>query len=150
MRGRHASATANPHLFDVVEAVDANQWTACMNDVPRARKLGPALLRGWKRRCPACGQGALLKGYLAPVSTCSACGEALGRYHAADFAPYIVTFLVGLVFTPISVFASLSYGDNIWLLSAVVAAALASALWLLPHIKGAAIAMLWAVDVHNA
>lgn len=118
--------------------------------VRHARKLAPALLRGLRNRCPACARGALLKAYLTPIDTCAACGAALGRYQAADFAPYIVTFLMGLIFTPISVVAALADGDNIWLIAAVVGAALATALLLLPRIKGAAIAMLWALDVDNA
>lgn len=106
--------------------------------------------RGFVGRCPACGRGALLHGYIAPRAQCSDCGETLSRYQAADFAPYLVTFFVGLVFTPLTVTVALSPANSNTLLAALMSAAVLSALLLLPRVKGAAIAMLWALDVPNA
>ena len=115
-----------------------------------ARSLLRAVRRGFVGRCPACGRGALLHGYIAPRAQCSACGEALSRYQAADFAPYLVTFFIGLVFTPLTVTVALSPANSNTLLAALMSAAVLSALLLLPRVKGAAIAMLWALDVPNA
>ena len=47
---------------------------ANVDEEPRA--LRPALMRGWRRRCPRCGRGALLKGYLKVGSTCPSCWSA--------------------------------------------------------------------------
>lgn len=114
------------------------------------RPLIRAVSRGFLGRCPACGRGALLRGYLAPRAQCSSCGETLSQYQAADFAPYLVTFFVGLVFTPLTVAVAMSANANNTLLGALMGAAVLSALLLLPRVKGASIAMLWALDVYNA
>jgi len=117
---------------------------------PRERKrdVVRALLRGLLGRCPQCGRGRLIIGYIAPVSTCSVCGEALAPYQTADFAPYLVVFVVGLIFTPLIVLLSLSSTGN-GEAAVVAAAALASALILLPRAKGAAVALLWALDIRS-
>ncbi len=58
------------------------------------------MLRGLRGRCPKCGRGRLLRGYMTPVATCTACSENLSPYLTADFASYTVMFLVGLLATP--------------------------------------------------
>lgn len=112
------------------------------------RRLGVALQRGLRGRCAACGEGRLLRNYIAPNATCSACGEDLSRYQAADFAPYLVTFLVGLIFTPLTLVLT-AHGANDLALPVLLVAAVASAILLLPLIKGAALALLWAVNETN-
>ncbi|MCC6789953.1 MAG: DUF983 domain-containing protein [Hyphomonadaceae bacterium] len=112
------------------------------------RRLGLALQRGLRGRCAACGKGRLLRSYLTPNAECSECGEDLSRYQAADFAPYIVTFLVGLVFTPLALVLTAN-GASDFTLPIVLLAAVVSAVLLLPPIKGAALALLWAVNETN-
>ena len=114
-----------------------------------ARVLGRAIMRGFIGRCPACGRGPVIRGYISPVAACSVCGEDLARYQTADFAPYLVTFFVGLVFTPLTFVLSLEETLADWALYATIAAALATAFVLLPRTKGAAIGLLWALDVPN-
>jgi uncharacterized protein (DUF983 family) len=112
------------------------------------RRLGRALLRGLRGRCAACGKGRLLRNYIAPIATCSVCGEDLSRYQAADFAPYLVTFLVGLIFTPLTLVLTAN-GANDFALPLLLIAAVGCAMLLLPPIKGAALALLWALDETN-
>jgi uncharacterized protein (DUF983 family) len=78
---------------------------------------------------------------------CTTCGEDLTLFQTADFAPYLVVFFIGLVFTPLVLAMSLnaSFGD--WALMPTLGAALGVALVLLPRMKGAAIGLLWALDV---
>lgn len=113
------------------------------------RALRRALVRGFIGRCPACGRGAVIRGYISPVAACAACGEDLSRYQTADFAPYIVTFFVGLVFTPVAFVLSLDEALGDWALYVTIAAALLTAVLLLPRTKGAAIGLLWALDTPN-
>ncbi len=113
------------------------------------RALGRAIARGFIGRCPACGRGAVIRGYISPVATCNACGEDLARYQTADFAPYIVTFFVGLVFTPLTFVLSLDEALGDWALYVTIGAALLTAILLLPRTKGAAIGLLWALDIPN-
>lgn len=112
------------------------------------RRLGVALQRGARGRCPACGKGRLLRNYLTPNARCSECGEDLSRYQAADFAPYLVTFLVGLIFTPLTLVLT-AHGANELMLPVLLLAAVVSAVLLLPPVKGAALGLLWAVDETN-
>lgn len=112
------------------------------------RRLGLALQRGLRGRCAACGKGRILRNYLTPNAECSVCGEDLSRYQAADFAPYIVTFLVGLVFTPLALVLTANGASDLKL-PIILLAAVVSAVLLLPPIKGAALALLWAVNETN-
>ncbi len=79
------------------------------------RDLARAVARGFRGRCPRCGQGRLLAGYISPVSECAICGEHLQPCQTADFAPYLVVFAIALT--------------------------------LPPRAKGAAIALLWTLDI---
>lgn len=111
------------------------------------RDVGRAVARGFRGRCPRCGQGRLLSGYISPVADCPRCGEHLRPYQTADFAPYLVVFANGLIFTPVIVVLSMSPYGSVWLTALLVLVALANALTLLPRAKGAAIALLWALDI---
>ena len=114
---------------------------------PEDRSLLQAVGRGFFGRCPACGHGAVLAGYIKPAARCLICGENLAPYQTADFAPYLVTFAIGLIFTPLMVVTTLRHPQSPMILYAFMAAALVSALVLLPRAKGAAIGILWALDV---
>ncbi len=113
-----------------------------------ARALGPALRNGLRRRCPACGQGALFAGYLRPVAACGECGEALGHIRADDFPPYIAILVAGHVVVPLLLFAEQNWTPPLWL-QALVWPALALALIaaLLPVAKGGVLAAMWALGL---
>jgi uncharacterized protein (DUF983 family) len=102
--------------------------------------------RGLRGRCPACGKGRLFSGYLAQALECGSCGEDLSSYRTADFAPYLVTFAIGLVFTPLALVLSASPYSSALLVPLLALLALACAAVLLPRAKGAALALLWALD----
>lgn len=111
------------------------------------RALWSAVARGFVGRCPRCGRGRLFRGYVRPAPTCTPCGEDLTPYQTADFAPYLVVFFIGLVFTPLVLAMSLNPNFGDWALMPTLGAALGVALVLLPRTKGAAIGLLWALDV---
>jgi uncharacterized protein (DUF983 family) len=48
------------------------------------RPMRPAMLRGWRRRCPNCGAGPLLSGYLSARDACPVCGEDFHHQRADD------------------------------------------------------------------
>ncbi|MDZ4775794.1 MAG: DUF983 domain-containing protein [Alphaproteobacteria bacterium] len=114
-----------------------------------ARPLLPALGRGFTGRCPACGKGGILEGYIAPFARCTSCGEDLRHYQTADFAPYLVTFMTGLIFTPLTVAIAVRMPDNPYVPWVLLGSAVAFTLMLLPRMKGAAIALLWSLDAPN-
>jgi uncharacterized protein (DUF983 family) len=105
------------------------------------------ILRGLRRRCPRCGSGKLLRAYLKPVDSCSACGEPFGHMRADDFPPYLTIVIVGHVIVPLVLLAhqqGLSSGMQIALW---VPAALALTLLLLPRCKGAIIGLMWSLGM---
>lgn len=122
--------------------------SASSDDKSAGRNLGAALTRGFRGRCPACGKGHVLQGYIFPRTECESCRENLAPYQSADFAPYLVTFAIGLTFTPLILIATMLWDVPAPLaLTVGLSAALACALTLLPRMKGAAIGLLWALDV---
>ena len=50
------------------------------------REIWPAIVRGAKAKCPACGIGSMFEGYLTVRDECPHCGEEL-HHHRADDAP---------------------------------------------------------------
>lgn len=111
--------------------------------------MAQALWRGFCGRCPRCGQGRLLTGYIAPVAACGVCGEDMTPFRTADFAPYLVVFVIGLVFTPLTIAFSMREDGRGSVIFLLLAAAVTMALILLPRAKGAAIALLWALGVRQ-
>src|SRR6185312_4199206 len=64
-----------------------------------------AMLRGFRRRCPRCGQGALFKGVLTLADSCSCCGETLGDIRADDIPAYFTILIVGHIVVPLLLWA---------------------------------------------
>jgi uncharacterized protein (DUF983 family) len=114
------------------------------------RPLGPALRLGWRRRCPACGAGALLNGYLRVRDACPACGEALHHHRADDGPAYLTILVVGHVMAPALLFAYATFRpDPLVLASLLSVATVALSLVLLPRFKGAIVAYQWSRRMHG-
>lgn len=114
------------------------------------RPLGPALVRGWRGRCPNCGGGPILEGYLRVRAHCPSCGEALHHHRADDLPAWatilIVGHLVGFGFFHVE----MAYQPPIWVHWAIwPALAVGLVMWLLPHVKGAVVAMQWSRRMHG-
>ncbi len=113
------------------------------------RALGPALARGLRRRCPACGEGALFEGYLAVRPTCPGCGETLSHHRADDAPAWATMLVVGHVMVPMILavrgwaIPTLAHS----LLWPLVAGGLC--LLLLPRVKGAIVGWQWAQRMHG-
>lgn len=105
-----------------------------------------ALFRGWHGRCPRCGQGRLFGSYLKMTGRCDSCDLALEPYRADDAPAYFTIFVVGHIIVPL-VLVLERYGDQppLWVHALLwLPLSVALALYLLPHIKGTVIALLWA------
>ncbi len=115
--------------------------------MPPARvELWTTLLRGWHGKCPRCGVGRLFASFLKMRSHCPACDLALEPYRADDAPAYFTILVVGHVVVPL-VLAVERYGDHppLWFHAVLwLPLSVALALYLLPHIKGTVIALLWA------
>ena len=114
------------------------------------RPLHPALMRGWRRRCPGCGTGPLLKGYLAVRAECPACGEVLHHHRADDGPAYLTILIVGHLMAPVILISFIRWRpDPLVLASALTIGGVALALYLLPRLKGLIVAVQWAKRMHG-
>jgi len=64
------------------------------------RSMKRSLLRGWRRKCPNCGAGPMLKSYLKVNDTCTVCGQELFHHRADDGPAYLTILLVGHLLAP--------------------------------------------------
>ena len=133
------------------QVVGAGTIVAARADAGGTREVGVALRRGFSRRCPACGEGALFEGYLAVVPACASCHADMTPQRADDAPAYVTIAIVGHV-----VVGGYLLADDLWPdlpmgVSMVLwpAIALALSLWLLPRVKGALIGVQWAFRMHG-
>lgn len=114
------------------------------------RPMRPAMWRGWRRRCPSCGEGALLKGYLKVRDTCPSCGEDLSHHRADDGPAYLTILIVGHLMAPLIMWAFVTWRPDPLVLSGTFAAGcVALSLFLLPRLKGVIVAIQWAKRMHG-
>jgi uncharacterized protein (DUF983 family) len=114
-------------------------------DLLAERPVKPALLRGWRRRCPACGEGRMMSGYLAVAPACPACGEDLTPQRADDGPAYATILIVGHLAAPLMLWVYTAYRPSPAVFATTFAlGAVVLSLWLLPRLKGAFVALQWA------
>jgi uncharacterized protein (DUF983 family) len=114
------------------------------------REIGSALARGLRRRCPACGQGALFTGYLTVKHACPTCGEALHHNRADDAPAWATMLIVGHLMVPLILAAREMPDVPVWAHSLFwPMVALGLCLALLPRIKGAVVGYQWATRMHG-
>ncbi|GAB4264268.1 MAG: DUF983 domain-containing protein [Pararhodobacter sp.] len=114
------------------------------------RPLWPALRRGWARRCPACGKGHMLTGFLKVADTCPECGEDLSHQRADDGPAYLTILVVGKVVMALYLVVYMAFGPDPWVMIVLCwSVALGLALWLLPRFKGALVALQWSRRMHG-
>jgi len=124
---------------------DSAAFTATTAPVRSRRR---SLMRGFCRRCPACGGGALFAGYLRVRPACAECGQALETFRADDAPAYFTVAIVGHA----AVFGALLSEQNLapplWAQAGFwLPATLIATLALLPRVKGALIGLQWALDL---
>ena len=115
------------------------------------RPAWPAVTRGLRGRCPACGEGRLLHHYIKVVDACSACGEEMHHHRADDFPAYLTILVVGHVlagamFTVDETWPDLPLTFHFILWPTLV---VLMSLWLLPIVKGGLVAYQWALRMHG-
>ena len=112
--------------------------------------LATAILRGIQRRCPACGIGRSLRGYLKVRERCESCGEKLGHIRADDIPPYATIFLVGHIIVPLVLWTEKAYASPLpvqmigWGLATGVLTLL-----FLPFVKGGVVGLMWSLGLQG-
>jgi uncharacterized protein (DUF983 family) len=119
-------------------------------DTEDDRPLRPALFRGWRRRCPQCGSGPMLRSYLKVRDACPVCGEAFHHHRADDGPAYLTILVVGHIMAPSLLLAfELFRPDPLILATAFTIGCVALSLFLLPRLKGMIVAFQWAKRMHG-
>ena len=120
------------------------------HDAYAERPMWPALRRGWARRCPSCGSGPLLRGYLKVRENCPCCGEDMHHQRADDGPAYLTILIVGHLLAPLLMVVFVKYRpEPITLMTIFSVGTVALSLYLLPRLKGAMIGMQWAKRMHG-
>ncbi|MEO9515559.1 MAG: DUF983 domain-containing protein [Paracoccaceae bacterium] len=114
------------------------------------RPLKRALFNGWRRRCPKCGQGPLLRGYLKVRDDCPVCRQEFHHHRADDGPAYLTILLVGHLIIPVLHYAFVTWRPEPLVLFTIFAVgSVALSLYLLPRLKGAVIGFQWARGMHG-
>jgi uncharacterized protein (DUF983 family) len=114
------------------------------------RDLWPALRRGFRRKCPNCGAGPLMKSYLKVRDTCTVCREEFSHHRADDGPAYLTILIVGHLMAPTLLIAFIHFRPEPLVLFTIFAIGCVSlSLYLLPRLKGAIVAFQWARFMHG-
>jgi len=109
-----------------------------------------AMLRGFRGRCPNCGEGRMFRAFLKVADECPACGEELHHHRADDFPAYLVIVIVGHVLIPIVLAVETEFAPSYWVhLALWLPAVLIMTLGLLQPVKGAIVAGQWYGGMHG-
>jgi uncharacterized protein (DUF983 family) len=74
-----------------------------------------AILRGLRCRCPRCGEGALLEGFLTLRPRCESCGLDYGFADAGDGPAVFVIFISGFIVVFAALLVEFIYKPPYWL-----------------------------------
>ncbi len=114
------------------------------------RDLMPALSRGWRGKCPNCGTGKIFRAYLKVSDTCSHCNEDLSHHRADDAPPYLTIVIVGHIIIGIMLHLEMAWHvPPMVYIYTLIPLAIILPLLLLPLIKGAIVALQWALFMHG-
>ncbi len=119
-------------------------------EIPPNRPVLAAMLKGWRRRCPNCGSGPMMRSYLKVRDTCPVCGEVLGNHRADDGPAYLTILVVGHLMAPVLLWAYITYRPEPLTLAAIFSVGCVGvSLYLLPRFKGMIVAIQWAKLMHG-
>jgi uncharacterized protein (DUF983 family) len=124
-------------------------WT---RDVAAAEKrdLWTAMRRGFRCRCPRCGEGRLFRAFLKVDDHCSSCGLDFTPHRADDLPAYLVIVIVGHIVVPMVLWVETNYSPPVWLQLAIyLPITFFASLLLLQPIKGAVVGFQWALRMHG-
>jgi uncharacterized protein (DUF983 family) len=112
--------------------------------MPDKSPLLTACGRGFRLRCPSCGQAPLYRGYLKPVAGCSRCGADISAIRADDGPAWLTILALGPFMAPLAFWIAVSGWPALIAYPLLVGVIIAAVLLLLPRMKGVFIAALFA------
>ena len=116
----------------------------------KKRDLWSSLKRGFRGRCPRCGEGRLFRAFLKVDNRCSACGLDFTPHRADDLPAYLVIIIVGHIVVPTALLIETDYSPPVALQLAIYLPLTAvMSLALLQPVKGAVVGLQWALRMHG-
>jgi uncharacterized protein (DUF983 family) len=124
--------------------------SAARADHTPSRPALASLAAGFRLRCPNCKRGCLLKTYLKVADHCPVCGEAFYHQRTDDAPAYFTILIVGHLVLPTMLIALQLAPDPAWVHFVVwPLLAIGLTFTLLPRVKGALVALQWALRMHG-
>jgi uncharacterized protein (DUF983 family) len=124
-------------------------WTR-ESAIAEKRDVWTSLKRGFRGRCPRCGEGKLFRAFLKVDNNCSVCGLDFTPHRADDLPAYLVIVIVGHIVVPMALFIETNYSPPVALQLAIyLPLTLVASLALLQPVKGAVVGMQWALRMHG-
>lgn len=134
-------------------AIDETMPIELQSPNPVSEPIRPvcrSLMRGAMRRCPRCGSGRMFNGYLSTVDECANCGEQFHHHRADDAPPYFTMLLIGHLIVPVILAVEMAWHPPVGLqLAFWLPVTLLFTLALLGVVKGALVALQWALKMHG-
>jgi len=114
------------------------------------RDVWAAMKRGFRGRCPRCGEGKLFRAFLKTADSCSHCGQDFSAHRADDLPAYLVIVIVGHIVVPFALFVETNYSPPVPLQLAIyLPFTFLASLALLQPVKGTVVALQWALRMHG-
>jgi len=114
------------------------------------RDVWTALKRGFRGRCPRCGEGKLFRAFLKVDGNCAVCGLDFTPHRADDLPAYLVIVIVGHIVVPTALLIETDFSPPVWLQLAIyLPFTLIASLALLQPVKGAVVGLQWALKMHG-
>ena len=114
------------------------------------RDVWTSIKRGFRGRCPRCGEGKLFRAFLKVDNNCSLCGLDFTPHRADDLPAYLVIVIVGHIVVPAALMIETNYSPPVALQLAIyLPLTLVASLALLQPVKGAVVGMQWALRMHG-
>jgi uncharacterized protein (DUF983 family) len=114
------------------------------------RDLWASLKRGFRGRCPRCGEGKLFRAFLKVDDHCSVCGLDFTPHRADDLPAYLVIIIVGHIVVPAALLIETDYSPPVALQLAIyLPLTVLMSLALLQPVKGVVVGLQWARRMHR-
>ena len=121
-----------------------------VKEPPTERQSRQAMARGFRRRCPNCGEGNMFTGYLKITDKCPLCREELHHHRADDGPAYLTILIVGHLLGFAMHFAWVKFRPEPLVMATVFTiGCTALSLFLLPRLKGLIVGIQWAKRMHG-
>ena len=114
------------------------------------RDVWTAMKRGFRGRCPRCGEGKLFRAFLKVDNNCSICGLDFTPHRADDLPAYLVIIIVGHIMVPLALMIETNFSPPVALqLEIYLPLTLIASLVLLQPVKGTVVGVQWALRMHG-